>query len=278
MADLIAFSNENSLPAVAQAAIAHAQFETIHPFIDGNGRTGRTFIHLILRRRGLSSRVEPPVSLILATWVKDYVSGFTATRYSGRATSAKAHAGMNLWVGRFAGACRRAVEDAMSFEQRAQTVQEEWRERLGRVRSGSAADLLLRALVGAPVITVNRAAELSGAALSRPIWRSIGSSAPGSSSRSPLGNATVPSNPPTSSMPSSTWSASSPIPRATPALQNHHGASPTAPRARVHESGQLSYGLLSGQDPLAALVAQATKYLAWGWWQMMAVVDCSGWS
>jgi Fic family protein len=162
MADLIAFSNENSLPAVAQAAIAHAQFETIHPFIDGNGRTGRTLIHLILRRRGLSSRVEPPVSLILATWAKDYVSGLTATRYRGRATSVEAHAGVNFWVGRFAGACRRAVEDATSFGQRAQTVEEEWRERLGRVRSGSAADLLLRALVGAPVITVNRAAELIG--------------------------------------------------------------------------------------------------------------------
>ncbi|MFZ0214726.1 MAG: Fic family protein, partial [Candidatus Dormiibacterota bacterium] len=39
MRDLVAFANEDSLPAVAQAALAHAQFETIHPFVDGNGRT-----------------------------------------------------------------------------------------------------------------------------------------------------------------------------------------------------------------------------------------------
>jgi Fic family protein len=44
MSDLVAFANEDSLPAVAHAAIAHAQFETIHPFVDGNGRTGRAFV------------------------------------------------------------------------------------------------------------------------------------------------------------------------------------------------------------------------------------------
>ena len=49
--DVIAFSNDDSLPALAQAAIAHAQFETVHPFVDGNGRTGRVLIHLVLRRR-----------------------------------------------------------------------------------------------------------------------------------------------------------------------------------------------------------------------------------
>ena len=54
--DLIAFCNEDSLPSVAQAAIAHAQFETIHPFVDGNGRTGRTLVHLVLRRRGAVTR------------------------------------------------------------------------------------------------------------------------------------------------------------------------------------------------------------------------------
>jgi Fic family protein len=162
IADLVAFSNTDSLPAVAQAAIAHAQFETIHPFIDGNGRTGRTLIHLVLRRRGVATRINPPVSLILATWAKDYVAGLTATRYRGPATSADAHKGLNLWVGRFARACSRAVDDAKSFEERALEIEQEWRQRLARVRANSAADLLLRALVGAPVVTVNSAAELIG--------------------------------------------------------------------------------------------------------------------
>ena len=52
----LAFFNGDDLPALVQAAIAHAQFETIHPFVDGNGRTGRALIHVILRRRGLAPR------------------------------------------------------------------------------------------------------------------------------------------------------------------------------------------------------------------------------
>jgi Fic family protein len=147
---------------VAQAAIAHAQFETIHPFADGNGRTGRTLIHLILRRRGAAVRVNPPVSLILATWAKDYVDGLTATRYLAPPTSEEAHQGLNLWVGRFAGACTRAAADAASFEQSALHIEQEWRHQLGRVRAHSASDLLLRVLVGAPVITVNNATEMIG--------------------------------------------------------------------------------------------------------------------
>src|SRR5580693_316735 len=155
--DLCNFCNTDSLPAVAQAAIAHAQFETIHPFVDGNGRTGRALIHLVLRRRGLATRVLPPVSLVLATWAADYVLGLEATRYRGPASSADAQDGLDLWIGRFAAACQRAVGDAASFEARAQELEGEWRARLGQVRAGSATDLLLRALPGAPVLTVSSA-------------------------------------------------------------------------------------------------------------------------
>lgn len=97
--DLCAFCKDDSLPAVAQAAIAHAQFETIHPFVDGNGRTGRALIHVMLRRRGLAARVLPPVSLVLATWSAAYIDGLTATRYEGRPDSQAAHEGINAWVG-----------------------------------------------------------------------------------------------------------------------------------------------------------------------------------
>lgn len=158
--DLCAFCNEDSLPAVAQAAIAHAQFETIHPFVDGNGRTGRALIHLVLRRRGLAIRVLVPVSLVLATWAQDYISGLTAFRYHGPATSRAAHAGINLWVARFAAACTRAVADAVAFEAQIALIEEGWRDRLGSVREGSAVDLLLRALPGAPLFMVTGAATL----------------------------------------------------------------------------------------------------------------------
>ena len=160
--DLIVFCNDDGLPALAQAAIAHAQFETIHPFVDGNGRAGRVLIHLILRRRGIAARFLPPVSLVLATWADDYVAGLTATRYAGDPGSEAAHAGLNRWTALFAAACRRAVADAGRFEERVRQVQETWRQRVGNPRRDSAVRRLIGALPAAPVLTVATAAELTG--------------------------------------------------------------------------------------------------------------------
>jgi Fic family protein len=160
--DLCEFCNRDELPAIAQAALAHAQFETIHPFVDGNGRTGRAMIHVILRRRGLAPVVVPPVSLVLATWSRDYVNGLTATRYRSDPSSKEAVEGLDQWVALFAAAMTRAVVDADIYEHRVGEVQAGWREALGKVRANSAVDILLGALPGAPVITVKSAAALIG--------------------------------------------------------------------------------------------------------------------
>jgi Fic family protein len=56
MDDLVRFAVRTDLPALAQIALAHAQFETIHPFPDGNGRTGRALVHAMLHRLGAGSR------------------------------------------------------------------------------------------------------------------------------------------------------------------------------------------------------------------------------
>lgn len=160
--DLCVFCNTDNLPAVAQAAAAHAQFETIHPFIDGNGRIGRALIHLVLRRRRLTTRVLPPISLILATWANDYVAGLTATRYLGDPQDTHAVDGLNRWIGLFAAACGRAVDDAVAFEEHIKALQASWRTTLGSIRRDSAADRLLNALPGTPVVTVGSAASLIG--------------------------------------------------------------------------------------------------------------------
>jgi len=160
--DLCDFCNDDMLPAMAQAAIAHAQFETIHPFVDGNGRTGRALIQLLLRRRGLAPRVVPPVSLVLATLSADYIGALGGFRHDGSPTSPEAAAGVNRWVALFAGCCTRAVNQASAFEQRAREIQSAWRERVGRVRRGSTADLLIGVLPGAPVLTAEGAARLTG--------------------------------------------------------------------------------------------------------------------
>ena len=65
MSDLIHFMGRDDLPVLVQVAVAHAQFETIHPFVDGNGRTGRALAHALLRSKGVVTRTTVPVSAAL---------------------------------------------------------------------------------------------------------------------------------------------------------------------------------------------------------------------
>lgn len=80
MEDLVNFANRLDLPALPQIAIAHAQFETIHPFPDGNGRTGRALIHSMLRRLGITRNVTVPVSAGLLQNAHGYFDALTAYR------------------------------------------------------------------------------------------------------------------------------------------------------------------------------------------------------
>jgi Fic family protein len=80
MADLMQFVQRDDLPVLTQAAIAHAQFETIHPFTDGNGRTGRALVHSMLRAKGLTRMVTVPVSAGLLTDTTAYFDTLTAYR------------------------------------------------------------------------------------------------------------------------------------------------------------------------------------------------------
>lgn len=78
--DLVHFIDESDLPPLAVAAIAHAQFETIHPFPDGNGRVGRAIIHSILKARGLTRHVTVPVSAGLLVDLDRYFAALTDYR------------------------------------------------------------------------------------------------------------------------------------------------------------------------------------------------------
>lgn len=158
--DLLTYVNGDDHPTLVQAAIAHAQFETIHPFADGNGRTGRALIHVILRRRGLAPRFVPPISLVLATWARDYVAGLTAFRHVGAADSSERSLGAGTWLRTFATATRRSCRDAEAYATKIETLDARWRDQLGRVRANSAVELLLDVLPGVPVITVDSAARL----------------------------------------------------------------------------------------------------------------------
>ena len=147
--DLVAFVNLDDLPAIAQAAIAHAQFETIHPFGDGNGRAGRCLIHVILRRRGLTPFLVPPVSVVLATNARRYITGLIDFR-AGRTDD---------WIGIFADATAAAAGAATQLRTRIDGLLDDLIERAGPPRSDSVARKIIRGLPAQPVVSADTAAE-----------------------------------------------------------------------------------------------------------------------
>lgn len=143
--DLVGFCGEEDLPALAQAAFAHAQFETIHPFEDGNGRTGRALVQIILRRRGVAPAYVPPVSVALASSRDTYIAGLTAFRESRE----------DEWLETFAVAAARAALVARAYLDRVVALQDEWRTRTRRVvtRSDAAAWRLIDELPAYPIVS-----------------------------------------------------------------------------------------------------------------------------
>jgi Fic family protein len=154
--DLLRFANEETLPPIAQAAHAHAQFETIHPFEDGNGRTGRALVQMILRRRGLAPDYVPPISVVLAADKARYIEGLIAFR-EGREGE---------WLQIFAAAAARAAELAAVFLVQVQQLQQQWRAQLAEhhVRSDAAAWAVIEVLPGHPMISVPVAVGATGRA------------------------------------------------------------------------------------------------------------------
>ena len=150
--DLCEFIRRSDIAPVAQAAIAHAQFETIHPFNDGNGRVGRALIYTILRRSGDVPRYIPPVSLVLAAEPRTYIGGLVDYR-EGRPS---------VWCAVFASATHRAAREASELSDRIEALQQEWLERLGRPRSDAAARQLIAALPSQPLIDVAAGQQLTG--------------------------------------------------------------------------------------------------------------------
>ena len=128
MADLVRFMSREDLPVLVQAAIAHAQFETIHPFTDGNGRVGRALIHTVLTRRGLATEAILPVRLVLSTLREEYVAGLTVFRHDqpvGTTGSRAAHA---AWLRVFASAVLIASEQAGRLATELAELRVDWEE------------------------------------------------------------------------------------------------------------------------------------------------------
>jgi Fic family protein len=151
MSDLAAYLNRDDLSPIAQAGVAHAQFETIHPFVDGNGRTGRALIHIVLRRGAVASRIVPPVSVVLATNRSRYVEGLNAYR----------HGDLNEWLLFFATSLSAAAAASRQLGLRLSELEASWTETV-RPRKGSGAEKLIGTLAGNPVLSVKVARDAIG--------------------------------------------------------------------------------------------------------------------
>jgi len=155
LGDLCHLSNSDHLPPLIQAGVAHAQFETIHPFEDGNGRTGRALIHVLLRRRGLAPSYVPPISVVLAADKDRYVQGLAQFR----------EGDLEGWLERFASAAAQAAGLAKRYLGQVEDLQDAWRARLAdhaNVRADAAAWAVIDELPGHPVITLPVATAVTG--------------------------------------------------------------------------------------------------------------------
>ena len=141
MDDLISFTRRTDLPLLPQAAIAHAQFETIHPFPDGNGRTGRALVHAMLRGRGLTRNVTVPVSAGLLTNTDAYFASLTAYREGEPAAI----------VERFAEASFAATANGRELVRDLRDIRARWDTKI-KARRGASARTLADVLVRQPVV------------------------------------------------------------------------------------------------------------------------------
>jgi len=140
--DLCAFSERTDLPLLAQAAIAHAQFETIHPFNDGNGRAGRALVHVMLRNGGATTHTTVPVSAGLLSDTDAYYDALTTYR----------NGDPNPIIEEFSRAAFAAVHNGQHLAADLRTLHNDWANNL-RARRDAVAWRVLPFLLRQPSVT-----------------------------------------------------------------------------------------------------------------------------
>ena len=152
MDDLVRFARRVDVHPVLHAAVAHAQFLTIHPYVDGNGRIGRLLIHKLLPAGG----VPVPVAHGLLSDPRRYVSGLTSYR-SGD---------LDAWVGVFADAITVAAQAASVLVRRLDDLRGDYHGRV-RTRSGSSVPQVVDMLLDNPAVTAQSIEERLGVTSAR---------------------------------------------------------------------------------------------------------------
>ncbi len=148
--DTVRFACRRDLPTLGQAAVAHAQFETVHPFPDGNGRTGRALIHSVLQRGGLTGHTVVPVSSGLLADTRGYYDALTAYR-GGDVSQIVSTVSRAVLVG---------VEHGRGLIDDLTRLREGWDEELHDLRADAGARRLADALLRNPVVSAPKVREL----------------------------------------------------------------------------------------------------------------------
>jgi Fic family protein len=156
MVDLARFSNRTNTGVLVQAAVAHAQFESIHPFTDGNGRIGRALINTILRKRGATQRVVVPLASAIVARRESYFEALGAYR----------NGDAGPIIESFSKGSMIAAQESRITADRIARMPEEWREATGAPRTGSAAAKVLDSLLDNPVFAAEEAVRRIGGATS----------------------------------------------------------------------------------------------------------------
>ena len=149
--DLCTFIARTDVPLVAQAAIAHAQFETIHPFNDGNGRTGRALVHAMLKLGGATTRSTIPVSAGLLSDTRSYFEALTDFRNGDPSPIVK----------RFADAAFAAIVNGRQLAQDLVVVYDSWGESI-TARKSASVWRVLPLLLSQPAVTSKLVQEAIG--------------------------------------------------------------------------------------------------------------------
>ena len=145
---------DSSLPALVRVGLAHVQFETIHPFLDGNGRIGRLLIALLVEHWGLLEQPLLYLSLAFRREQQEYYTRLAAVRSDGD---------WEGWTRFFLQCVCQAANDGIRVVQALHALVERDRSRIiAHERSTVIALQLYEGLPSSPVMTVPKASELLG--------------------------------------------------------------------------------------------------------------------
>lgn len=134
------------LPPLVRAGLAHAQFETIHPFLDGNGRIGRLLITLLVEHWGLLASPLLYLSLAFKRRQEEYYRRLSSVRTDGD---------WEGWTAYFLECVREAADDGVMTAQRLFALLSRDRRRLLKASGSTVAAIrLFDALPGQPVVTL----------------------------------------------------------------------------------------------------------------------------